>query len=52
MGFLIQAAVLAKAQRRKGRKGETPTAMAPFNSQKSSGRSATVGKSQLTLSLV
>jgi hypothetical protein len=30
MGFLIQAVVLAKAQRRKG---ETPT-MAPFNSQK------------------
>jgi hypothetical protein len=24
MGFLIQAAVLAKAQRRKGREGETP----------------------------
>jgi hypothetical protein len=34
MGFLIQAAVLAKAQRRKGRKGETPSTMAPFNSQK------------------
>jgi hypothetical protein len=34
MGFLIQAAVLAKAQRRKGRQGETPTTMAPFNSQK------------------
>jgi hypothetical protein len=25
MGFLIQAAVLAKAQRLKGRQGETPT---------------------------
>jgi hypothetical protein len=34
IGFLIQAAVLAKAQRRKGRRGETPTTMAPFNSQK------------------
>jgi hypothetical protein len=32
MGILIQAAVLAKAQRRKGRQGETPTTMAPFNS--------------------
>jgi hypothetical protein len=34
MGFLIQAAVLAKAKRRKGRQGETPTTMAPFISQK------------------
>jgi hypothetical protein len=34
MGFLIHAAVLAKAQRCKGRTGETPTTMAPFNSQK------------------
>jgi hypothetical protein len=32
MGFLIQATVLAKAQRRKGRKGKT-TAMAPLDSQ-------------------
>jgi len=30
MGFLIQAADLAKAQRRKGHQGETPTTMAPF----------------------
>jgi hypothetical protein len=34
MGFLIQAAVLAKAQRRKGREGETPTTVASFISQK------------------
>jgi hypothetical protein len=34
MGFLVQAAVLAKAQRRKGRKGE-PSAMAPLNFQRS-----------------
>jgi hypothetical protein len=34
LGLLIQAAVLAKAQRRKGRKGKT-TAMAPLNSQRS-----------------
>jgi len=38
MGFLIQAADLAKAQRRKGRQGETPTTMAPFNSQRPYGR--------------
>jgi hypothetical protein len=35
-GLPYQAAVLAKAQRRKGRQGETPTTMAPFNSQKPS----------------
>jgi hypothetical protein len=34
MGFVIQAAVLTKAQRRQGRQGETPTTMAPFNFQK------------------
>jgi hypothetical protein len=34
IGFLIQATVLAKPQRRKGRQGETPATMAPFNSQK------------------
>jgi len=34
MDFLIHTAVLAKAQRRQGRQGETPTTMAPFNSQK------------------
>jgi hypothetical protein len=34
MGFLFQAAVLAKAQRRKGREGETRATMTPFNSQK------------------
>jgi hypothetical protein len=33
MGFLNQAAVLAKAQRRKGRKGKT-TPMAPLNSKR------------------
>jgi curved DNA-binding protein CbpA len=33
IGFLIQAAVLAKAQRRKGRKGEHPV-VAPLNSQR------------------
>jgi hypothetical protein len=32
MGFLIQAAVLAKAQRRKGRKEETPTTGCTTNS--------------------
>jgi hypothetical protein len=35
MGFLIQAAVLAKAQRRKGREEET-NAMVGFNSQRPS----------------
>jgi hypothetical protein len=34
MSFLIQAAVLAKAQRRKDREGETATTMGQFNSQK------------------
>jgi hypothetical protein len=36
MGLLIQAAVLAKAQRRKGREGETPATMATLNSQSAS----------------